>query len=80
MRAYKRNVDGLDHLKLQASLVAQWRGKQAWSFVQEEFPCHGAIKPVYHDYWAHALEPTNCSDWAHATVTEACAPRTHAPY
>ena len=48
------------------SLVAQWlrihlpmQGTWVWSLVGEEPTCHGATKPVRHNYWAWALETTS---------------------
>ena len=42
-----------------ASLVAQWlrihlpmQGTQVWALVWEDPTCHGATKPVCHNYWA----------------------------
>ena len=56
-----------------ASLVAQWlrihlpmQGTWIWSLVQEDPTCHGATKPVHHNYWAWALEPSSHNYWAHA--------------
>ena len=47
-----------------ASLVVQWLGiclamQRTWfqSLVREDAPCHGATKPVGHNYWAPILEP-----------------------
>ena len=47
-----------------ASLVAQWirihlpmQGIWVRSLVREDSTCHGATKPVRHDYWAHVLQP-----------------------
>ena len=55
-----------------ASLVAQWLGirlpmQGTWvrSLVQEDPTCHGATKPVRHNYWACALEPTSHNSWAY---------------
>ena len=57
------------------SLVAQWlrihlpmQGTQVWSLVWEDPTCHGATKPMHHNYWACALEPTSHNYWA-------CAPQ-----
>ena len=36
-----------------------------WSLIQEELPCHRATKPMYHNYWASALEPRSYNYWAH---------------
>ena len=34
--------------------------------VQEDPTCHGTTKPVRHNCWACALEPTSHNYWAHA--------------
>ena len=46
------------------SLVAQWlrihlplQETRVWSLIQEDPTCHGATKPISHNYWACALEP-----------------------
>jgi len=66
------------HLKggFRTSLVAHWvrihptmQGTQVRSLVQEDSTCHGATKPVWHNYWActlqilksACLEPVLCS-------------------
>ena len=56
-----------------ASLVAQWlrirlpmQGTWVRALVREEPPCRRATKPVCHNYWACALEPTSHNCWAHA--------------
>ena len=63
---------------LGASLVAQWlrihlpmQGTQVWTVVREDPTCHGATKPMRHNYWACALEPISHNYWAHV-------PRVHA--
>ena len=55
-----------------ASLVAQWlrihlpmQGTWVQALVQEDPTCHGAAKPVCHNYWACALEPASHNYWAH---------------
>ena len=65
--------------KIWASLVAQWlrihlpmQGTQVQASVWEDPTCCGATKPMCHNYWACALEPTSRSYWAHA-------PRARAP-
>ena len=63
------------------------QGTEIWSLVQEDPTYHGATKPMCHNYWTCALEPTCCSYWAHvpqvlnprAATTEACLPRSRAP-
>ena len=54
-----------------ASLLAQWlrsrlpmQGTQVQALVQEDPTCHGATKPMRHNYWACALEPTSHNYWA----------------
>ena len=53
-------------------LVARWlriclpmQGIQVRALVQEDPTCHGATKPVRHNYWACTLEPTSHNYWAH---------------
>ena len=57
---------------LRASLVAQWQRihlpmQETWvrSLVWEDPTCSGATKPVYHNYWARALEPRSRNYWAY---------------
>ena len=47
-------------------------GTQVRSLVQGDPTCHGATKPVHHNYWACALE-------LRAATTEAREPRARAP-
>ena len=73
-----------------ASLVVQWlrirlpmQGTWVWSLVPGDPTCHGATKPMCHNYWACALEPASHNYWAcepqllspHDTTTEAHTPR-----
>ena len=46
----------LTHLPMQET--------QVWSMIQEDPTCCRAAKPVYHNYWACALEPRNCNHWS----------------
>ena len=70
-----------------ASQGAQWlrihlpmQGTWVRALVQEDPTCHGATKPMCHNYWACALEPASHNYWSpRATTTEACAPRACAP-
>ena len=63
------------------------QGTWVRAMVQEDPTCHGATKPMHHNYWACALEPTGHNYWAHepqllsprATTTEARGPRARAP-
>ena len=48
------------------SLVVQWlriclpmQGTRVWALVREDPTYCGAAKPVHHNYWACALEPTS---------------------
>ena len=61
----------LSKWKRGAFLVAQWlrirlpmQGTQVRSLVREDPTCHGATKPVHHNYWACTLELTSHSYWA----------------
>ena len=54
------------------SLLAQWlriclpvQGTWVQSLLREGPTCHGATKPVHHNYWACALEPVSHNYWAH---------------
>ena len=54
------------------SLVAQWlrirlpmQETRVRALAWEDSACHGATKPVHHNYWAWALEPASHNDWAH---------------
>ena len=63
------------------------QGTWVRALVWEDPTCHGATKPVRHNYWAWALEPMSHNYWArvpqllspHATTTEAHVPRAGAP-
>ena len=66
-----RNVTG-------TSLVVQWiriclpmKETCVQSLVQEDYTCHGATRPMCHNYWAQALEPENCN--YRACMARACA-------
>ena len=55
----------------QDSLVVQWlriylpmQGTWVQSLVWEDSTCRRATKPMYHNYWAWALEPMSGSYWA----------------
>ena len=55
-----------------ASLMTQWlrlclpmQGTRVWSLVREDPTCHGAAKPVHHNYWTCVLEPVSHNYWAH---------------
>ena len=56
---------------LWASLVAQslriclsMQGTRVRALVREDPTCHGATKPVCHNYWACTLEPASHNYWA----------------
>ena len=92
--ALMNGISALIRRELRTSLVAQclrihlpMQGTWVRSLVQEDPTCHGATKPVHHNYWACALEPSSHNYWAHApqllipcaATMEACAPRSCAP-
>ena len=76
----KRNQKG-------TSLMAQWlriclpmQGTRVRSLVREDTTCHRATKPVRHNYWACALEPTSHSYWDHTPqLLKPVQPRAHVP-
>ena len=41
------------------------RGARVQALVREDPTCHGATKPMRHNYWACALEPVSHNYWAH---------------
>ena len=40
------------------------QGTQVPALVREDPTCHGATKPMCHNYWACTLEPANHNYWA----------------
>ena len=53
-------------------MVVQWlrirlpmQGTQVHALVWEDPTCRGKTKPVRHNYWACALEPSSHNYWAH---------------
>ena len=53
--------------------MAQWlriclptQAAWVWSLVREDPTCHGATKPMHHNYWACTLEPASHNYWVHA--------------
>ena len=61
------------------------KGTWVLSLTQEDPTCHGATKPMHHNYWVHALEPVSCSYWVwrppllspHALEPLVCNKRSH---
>ena len=58
--------------KFGASLVVQWlrirlpmQGTQVRAVVPKDPTCHGATKPMRHNYWACSLEPASHNYWTH---------------
>ena len=41
------------------------QGIRVQSLVQEDPTCHGAAKPMHHNYRAYILEPIDHNYWAH---------------
>ena len=72
--------------KLPPEATFRWRGSslsmqgtRVQALAWEDPTWHGATKPVYHNYWAWALEPASHNyRTPRATTTEACAPRARA--
>ena len=70
---FSSTLDIISYLKYcRTSLVTQWlriclpvQGTRVRALVQEDPTCRRATKPVYHNYWAYALEPECCNYWAH---------------
>ena len=55
------------------------QGTLVRALVREDPTCHGATKPVHHNYWACTLEPASHNYWSpRATTTEARTPRARA--
>ena len=59
-------------IEIGTSLVVQWlrihlpkQGTQVRALVWEDPTCHGATKPVHHNYWACALKPASHIYWVH---------------
>ena len=48
------------------------QGTQVQSLVQEDPTCHGATKPVRHNYWACTLEPPHHNYWSLRTLGPTC--------
>ena len=40
------------------------QGTRVQALVQQDPTCHGAAKPVHHNYWACTLEPVSHNFWA----------------
>ena len=66
------------------SLAVQWlrirlpmQGTWVWSLVLENPTHHRATKPVHHNYWACALEPTSHSTEAHPPTACVHSTRSH---
>ena len=56
------------------------QGTRVQSLVGEEPTCHGATKPVHHNYRACALEPASHNYWAGTPqLLKPARPRAHVP-
>ena len=69
----RRNIktEPLKSFSLGTSVVVQWiriclpmQGTQVRALVREDFTCHGATRPVCHNFWACALQPKHCNYWS----------------
>ena len=71
IKLLKRAFMNSRNLLFGTSLVAQWlriclpmQGTRVRALVREDPTCHGATKPVRHNYWACALESASHNYWA----------------
>ena len=61
------------------------RETRVCSLIWEDPTCHGAFKPMWHNYLVCALEPRSCNCWAHVPQllkpmhSWACAPQQERP-
>ena len=53
----------INEKKKRRRICLAMQGTLVLSLVQEDPTCHGATRPVCHNYWASALEPTSHGDW-----------------
>ena len=53
------------------------QGTRVRSLVREDPTCHGATKPMCHNYWACALKPASHNYWS--PHPRACAPQQEKP-
>jgi len=69
----RRNIktEPLKSFSLGTSVVVQWiriclpmQETQVRALVREDFTCHGATRPVCHNFWACALQPKHCNYWS----------------
>ena len=58
----KNNSRDFPHGPVVKNLSMQ--GTQVWFLVQEDPTCHGATKPMRHNYWTHALELGSHNYWS----------------
>ena len=68
---FPKNITYSRKSEARTSLVAQWlrirlpmQDTRVQALVWEDPTCHGAMKPVHHNYWACALEPVSHNYWA----------------
>ena len=69
--SYKSIRQILQYKNYGTPLVVQWlrtclpvQGTWVQAPVQEDPTCHGATKPLRHNYWAWVLEPASHNYWA----------------
>ena len=58
----KNNSRDFPHGPVVKNLSMQ--GTQVWFLVQEDPMCHGATRPMCHNYWTHALELGSHNYWS----------------
>ena len=70
------NFPGVQWLRIHLPI----QGTQVQSLVWKDSTCYGGTKPVHHNHWACAIEPTNHNFWAYTPqLLKPTWPRAHAP-
>ena len=80
----KRGLAGASLVAQQLGIHLPMQGTRVRALFRGDPTCHGATKPVSHNYWACALEPTSHNYWAHAPqlrslCSGACEPQLLSP-
>ena len=65
-----------EDIQIRTSLVAQWlrirlpmQGTQVRSLIREDPTCHGATKPMLHNYWAREPQLLSLRLWSLCSAT-----------
>ena len=62
-KAVSLQLTKINKKKKKRRICLAMQGTLVLSLVQEDPTCHGATRPVCHNYWASALEPTSHDNW-----------------